>query len=77
MASTIQVKRSAVADKIPLTGDLALGEIALNTTDGKLFIKKDDGGEAIVEISGDKSQVFTGASAPVSGFKAGDIYIPT
>jgi hypothetical protein len=50
MANTIQVKRSAVPAKVPTTSDLALGEIAVNTYDGKMYIKKDDGTPAIVQI---------------------------
>ena len=42
MANTIQVKRSAVPAKVPTTSDLALGEIAVNTYDGKMYIKKDN-----------------------------------
>lgn len=48
--STVRFKRSAVASKIPLTTDLALGEIAINTFDGKIFIKKNNGTDSIVEI---------------------------
>lgn len=48
--STVKLKRSATASKIPLTTDLDLGEIAINTFDGKLFIKKNNGTESIVEI---------------------------
>lgn len=50
MANTIRLKRSSLAGKVPATADLALGEIAVNTTDGKLFLKKSDGGEFIVEV---------------------------
>lgn len=50
--STIKLKRSAVQGKIPSVGDLDLGEIALNTYDGKAYMKKNDGTEAIVEIGG-------------------------
>lgn len=50
MAQTVQLKRSSVAGKIPTTSDLALGEIAINTYDGKVFIKKDDGTAAVVEV---------------------------
>lgn len=34
-----------MATKIPLTTDLALGEAAINTRDGKLFLKRTDGTE--------------------------------
>ena len=51
MANPILIKRSAVAAKVPLVSDLALGELALNTTDGKLFMKKSDSGvESIVQV---------------------------
>jgi len=50
MANTIKIKRSAVPSKVPATGDLDLGELALNTYDGKLYTKKDNGTATIVEI---------------------------
>jgi len=50
--STITLKRSSVQGKVPATTDIALGEIALNTYDGKLFIKRNVGGtESVVDIS--------------------------
>lgn len=48
--STVQLKRSATASKVPLVGDLQLGELALNTYDGRLFFKKDPGTAAIVTV---------------------------
>ena len=51
MTQTVQLKRSATAGAIPSTSDLALGELALNTYDGKAYIKKSVGGtESIVEV---------------------------
>ena len=38
--ATIKIRRSATAGKTPTTTDLALGELAINTYDGKLFLKK-------------------------------------
>lgn len=52
MANKIQVKRSAVSGKVPTTSDLDLGEIGVNTFDGKMYIKKDPGTASIVEIGG-------------------------
>jgi hypothetical protein len=52
MANKIQLKRSAVAAKVPTTTDLDLGEIGVNTYDGKVYIKKDSGTPSIVEVSG-------------------------
>lgn len=50
MANLIKLKRSAVPGKVPLPGDLDDGELALNTADAKLYLKKSD--NTIAEISG-------------------------
>jgi len=50
MANTIKIKRSAVSGKVPTTAQLELGELAVNTHDGKLYTKKDDGTAAVVQI---------------------------
>ena len=50
MAQTIKLKRSSVSGNVPSTGQLELGELAINTHDGKVFIKKDDGTASIVEV---------------------------
>ena len=42
-----RIKRSAVEGKRPQTTDLELGELALNTYDGRLFAKKDTGGVGV------------------------------
>jgi hypothetical protein len=63
MANVIKIKRSAVASKVPTTGDLQLGELAINTYDGKLYTKKDNGTASIVEIGG--------SATGVSSFSAG------
>ena len=60
MTQTVQLKRSATAGAIPSTSDLALGELALNTYDGKAYIKKSVGGtESIVELGADTSTDIT------------------
>lgn len=51
MAQVIQLKRSSTAGRVPSVSDLSLGEIAINTYDGKLYTKKDEAGSSsIVEI---------------------------
>ena len=63
MANTVKLKRSATASKVPLTTDLQLGELAINTFDGKLYTKKDNGTASIVEIgagAGTVTSVATG-----------------
>lgn len=53
MANTIRIKRSAVGGKVPTTSQLSLGELAINTTDGRLYTRKEVSGVAsIVEIGG-------------------------
>ena len=64
MANLIKIKRSDVPGKVPTTTDLELGELAVNTYDGKLFIKKNDGSDSIVEVG-------AGAGNPV----ANNIYV--
>jgi len=39
MSNTIILKKSSVGAKVPLTTDLAYGELALNYADGKLYFK--------------------------------------
>ena len=50
MAQTIKLKRSATQGTVPSTQQLELGEVAINTYDGKMYIKKDDGTQSIVEV---------------------------
>lgn len=48
----LKFKRSAVPAKVPALNDLALGELAINTYDGKVYTKKDNGTASIVEVGG-------------------------
>lgn len=53
MANLMKMKRSSVPGKVPTTADLALGEIAINTYDGKVYMKKSVSGvESIVLMTG-------------------------
>ena len=45
----IKLKRSDVENKVPLVSDLTLGELAVNTYDGKLFFKKTAGVSTTLE----------------------------
>lgn len=74
MAQTIKLKRSAVAGRIPTTSDLDLGEVAINTYDGKMYMKKNVSGvESIVEVTSAQlptdptfdSVTLTGAPGPI------------
>jgi len=60
MAQTIKLKRSSTGGAVPSTSSLSLGEVAINTYDGKVYIKKNDGSDAIVEIgAGNGEAVWT------------------
>ena len=51
----IRLRRSATSGAVPTTSQLNLGELAINTYDGKLFLKKDvSGTETVVEVGGNK-----------------------
>ena len=50
MAQSIILKRSAVAGRVPDTSSLNLGEVAINTVDGKLYFKKSGSAESIETI---------------------------
>lgn len=56
MSTVIKLRRSAIAGRVPTTSQLELGEIAINTTDGKLYFKKYDpvaNTESIIDVSAD------------------------
>lgn len=42
MAQTIKLRRSGIAGKVPTVDDIELGELAINTVDGRVFINKND-----------------------------------
>ena len=62
MAATVLHKRSGTSGATPTTSDLSLGEIGVNTYDGKLFVKKSASGtESIIEIGASSG----GAGGPI------------
>lgn len=66
MANTIKIRRSAVQGATPTTSQIALGELAVNTYDGKLFLKSSTSGNetgagtSIVELYTTTGGVITG-----------------
>lgn len=73
MANTIQLRRSAVASAVPTIAQLALGELAINTNDGRLYLKKNvSGTESIVEVGSAASGDMVAGGALVSNSAAGD-----
>jgi plastocyanin len=75
----IKIKRSAVAGKIPTTTDLQLGELAINTYDGKVYIEQDQGGVGVgtTVIVINPWSVGTGTNTYNTYFTAGSVGIGT
>ena len=67
MTSKIQHRRSAVPGKVPTTGQIDLGELAINTRDGKLYLKRDNGDGTFTVID-------LGAVRTVAG-RSGDVVL--
>lgn len=68
----VKMRRSAEAGKVPTTAQLELGELALNTYDGRLFLKRDDGTEAIVEVVSSGRLISAGTGLTGGGSLAAD-----
>jgi len=77
VANEIKLKRSSTASAVPVVGDLALGELAINTYDGKLYLKKNDGSDSIVEIGGGGAGEWTVSGTDLLQSTAGiiDLYM--
>ena len=43
----IKIRRSATQNKVPTITQLELGELAINTYDGKLYLEQDQGGSGV------------------------------
>ena len=70
MANTIKLRRSATPGKLPTTSDIQLGELALNTYDGKLYTKKSMSGvESVIDLSG-------GTLGDIDGGAAATVFTP-
>ena len=50
MTTVIKPKRSETALSVPAANSLAVGELAMNVTDGKFYTKKSD--NSVVEVGG-------------------------
>lgn len=61
MADIIKHKRSADTGEVPGVGELLVGELAMNTTDGKLFTEKADS-STVFRWSNDAAAAITGGT---------------
>ena len=66
MSQNIRLKRSSVPGRVPTTTQLDLGELALNTNDGKLYLKQDVSGVQSVIAVGESSSFAISSSYALS-----------
>jgi hypothetical protein len=52
----VKLKRTAVEGKVPSTSNIELGELAINTFDGRIFFEKDNGTPSIQQVVTTNSQ---------------------
>lgn len=75
MPNTLRHKRSTAAGVVPTTAALSLGELAINTYDGKLYLKKNvSGSETVVEVGAITSGGITAALGYTPANKAGESF---
>lgn len=76
MAQVVKLKRSSVEGKTPTTSNLELGELSINTHDGRAFLKKNDGSDSIEHLITTNSQT-TGSIELIGSITASGDIIPT
>jgi hypothetical protein len=66
----LQLKRSAVVGKIPTTASLDLGELAINTIDGKIYFKQQDTGstQRILELTTTSGSMLSASYAQTASY---------
>ena len=72
MSTVIKVKRSETASSVPTTSDLAVGEIAVNTADKKVYVRSSGGVVEVANVvaggaSGDITEVLTATGSGLTG----------
>jgi hypothetical protein len=79
ITSSILLKRSGVAGSKPTTGSLQVGEIALNTYDGKAFLRKSGSTDEVVEIvvtgAGTTGSINLSGAVTASAFRGDGTYL--
>ncbi len=63
MANVIKLKRSEVANAVPLAADLAVGEVAFNSADKKIYSKDSGGNVVLIATASDTLQNITSRGA--------------
>ena len=75
----IKIRRSATPNKVPSKDQLQLGELAINTYDGKLYLEQDQGGVGVgnTVIAVNPWSVGVGSTAYNTHFTSGKVGIGT
>ena len=75
----IKIRRSATPNKVPTKDQLQLGELAINTYDGKLYLEQDQGGAGVgnTVIAVNPWNVGVGSTAYNTHFTSGKVGVGT
>lgn len=76
MANKIILKKSSVANKVPLASDLEVGELAVNLTDKRLY-SKDSSDNVVQLVSGDLTNVTSITTPNYITFDTAPSTVPT
>jgi hypothetical protein len=77
MANTILLKRNSTAAAQPTAGQLAVGELAINTADGRLFAKNSANAVVNLPVSSISGQAITPSSVGATGNVSGSTLTST
>ena len=66
----LKLKRSAVLGRIPTTASLDLGELAINTVDGKIYFKQSGSFETILELTTTSGSQLSASYAQTSSYSS-------
>ncbi len=66
MSTTIKHKKSTVKGVAPGTSDLVLGEIAINTNEGIIYIKTEDSSSAVDIIDFNQLRVYNSSGTRIN-----------
>ena len=70
----IKIRRSATPNKVPTTDQLQLGELAINTYEGKLYLEQDQAaGVGVTVVAVNPWSVGVGTTAYNTYFTAGRV----
>jgi hypothetical protein len=75
VTQSVLLRRSNLAAKVPTTDQLQLGELGINTNDGRVFLKKDNGVDVTIEQIVVTNAEITGSINILGSGSFGDVYV--